>query len=155
MNGQCAGRPFSPSGRDAARQRGFTLYKILYIQFMELKPKEFRRYLRKESTTAEKILWFHFRNRKFLDLKIRRQHTIENFVVDFYIDELKLIIEVDGSVHDNQGQSNNDYSRDQVLKSKGYSVVRIDNISVVDYTEAALKWIMDEIRKLKVQIKPA
>jgi very-short-patch-repair endonuclease len=88
-------------------------------------------------------------------LKIRRQHTIENFVVDFYIDELKLIIEVDGSVHDNQGQSNNDYSRDQVLKSKGYSVVRIDNISVVDYTEAALKWIMDEIRKLKVQIKPA
>ncbi|WP_431844454.1 DUF559 domain-containing protein [Pedobacter superstes] len=39
------------------------------------------------------MLWFHFRNWKFLDLKIRRQHTIENFVVDFYIDELKLIID--------------------------------------------------------------
>ncbi|MEJ6982003.1 endonuclease domain-containing protein [Pedobacter sp. P351] len=106
---------------------------------MEPKPKEFRRYLRKESTTAEKILWFHFRNRKFLGLKIRRQHTIENFVVDFYIDELKLIIEVDGSVHDNQGQLNYDHFRNRVLESKGYSVVRIDNVSVIDYTEAALE----------------
>lgn len=146
--------PFSPPGRDAARQRGYTLYKIfIYIQFMQPKPKQFRRCLRKESTTAEKILWFHFRNRKFLDLKIRRQHTIENFVVDFYIDELKLIIEVDGSVHDDQGQSNYDYFRDQVLMSKGYNLVRIDNASVIDYTEAALEWIMDEIRKLKLQIK--
>ena len=143
----------SPRERCRKAERVYALRDFSYIQFMEPKPKEFRRYLRKESTTAEKILWFHFRNRKFLDLKIRRQHTIENFVVDFYIDELKLIIEVDGSVHDDQGQSNYDYFRDQVLKSKGYSVVRIDNASVIDYTEAALEWIMDEIRKLKLQIK--
>ena len=59
-------------------------------------------------------------------------------------------------MHDDQGQSNYDDFRDQVLKSKGYSVVRIDNASVIDYyTEAALEGIMNEIRKLKLQIKPA
>ena len=86
-------------------------------------------------------------------MKIRRQHTIENFVIDFYIDELKLIIEVDGSVHDNQGQSNYDDFRDQVLKSKGYSIVRIDNASIIDYTEAALEWIKGKIGTSMPQIK--
>ena len=80
---------------------------------MELKPKQFRRHLRRESTTAEKILWFHFRNRKFDNLRIRRHHTIEDFTVDFYIDELKIIIKVDGGVHEHQGQSNYDHVRDQ------------------------------------------
>jgi len=112
---------------------------------MELKPKQFRRHLRKESTTAEKVLWFHLRNRKFLDLKIRRQHSIEAFTVDFYIDELKIIVEVDGGVHDNQGQSNYDNVRDQTLTSKGYHIVRIDNQSVIDYTESALEWLKNEI----------
>ncbi|WP_431844456.1 DUF559 domain-containing protein [Pedobacter superstes] len=45
--------------------------------------------MRKESTTGGKILWFHFRNRKFLDLKIDGSILFENFVADFYIDELK------------------------------------------------------------------
>jgi len=118
---------------------------------MELKPKQFRRHLRKESTTAEKILWFHFRNRKFMGIKIRRQHTIEDFTVDFYIDELKVIIEVDGGVHDNQGQSNYDNLRDQILTSKGYRLIRIDNQSVTDYTESALEWIKKEINLLKIR----
>ena len=133
-----------PLGRE-----GSTLYKIfIYIQFMEQTPKQFRRFLRKESTTAEKVLWFHFRNRKFLNLKIRRQHSIENFIADFYCDELKLIIEVDGGVHDDQGQSNYDYFREQVLKSKGYSIIRIDNAAVIDHKETALEWIKDAIQKL-------
>ncbi|WP_431844453.1 DUF559 domain-containing protein [Pedobacter superstes] len=46
-------------------------------------------------------------------------------------------------MHDNQGQLNYDHFRNQVLNSKGYSVVRIDNVSVIDYTEAALEWIKD------------
>ena len=116
---------------------------------MELKPKQFRRHLRKESTTAEKILWFHLRNRKFMNLKICRQHTIENFTVDFYIDELKIIIEVDGGVHDNQGQSNYDHIWDQTLLSRGYHTIRIDNQSVTDYTQSALTWIKQEIDRLK------
>lgn len=118
-----------------------------------MKPKQFRRHLRKGSTTAEKILWFHFRNHKFQDLKIRRQHSIENFVVDFYCDKLKLVIEVDGGVHDNQGQSNYDDFRDQVLKTKGYQILRIDNASVIDHTEAALEWLKREVERVRVETR--
>ena len=118
---------------------------------MDLKPKQFRRHLRKESTTAEKILWFHFRNRKFMNLKIRRQHTIENFTLDFYIDDLKIIIEFDGDVHDNQEQSNYDHVRDQILRSNGYHIIRIDNQSVTDYTESALMWLKQEIDLLRIR----
>jgi len=113
-----------------------------------MQPKQFRRHLREESTTAEKILWFHLRNRRFLNLKIRRQHSIENFIADFYCDELKLLIEVDGSVHDNQGQASYDHFRDQLLRSKGYHIVRIDNASVNNYTESTLDWLQEEIKKL-------
>ena len=68
---------------------------------------------------------------------------------DFYIDELKIIIEVDGGVHDNQGQSNYDNLRDQILISKGYHTIRIDNQSATDYTQSALTWIKQEIDRLK------
>ena len=105
-----------PSGEMPKAERVYALPKFFYkfdlfSRYREervfclnyiMQPKQFRRHLRKESTGAEKILWFNFRNRKFLNLKIRRQHPIENFIADFYCDELKLIIEVDGSIHDNQ-----------------------------------------------------
>ena len=84
-----------------------------------------------------------------MNLKIRRQHTIENFTVDIYIDELKIIIEDDGGVHDNPGQSNYDNLRDQILLSKDYHTIRIDNQSVTDYTQSALTWIKQEIDRLK------
>lgn len=73
-------------------------------------------------------------------------------MVDFYIDELK-IIEVDGSVHYNQGQSNYDYAQDQILSSADYRIVRIDNQSVIDYTESALEWIKQEIYSLATDKK--
>jgi len=130
-----------PKAERVVRLTGFLLHSIM-------QPKQFRRYLRKESTTAEKILWFNFRNRKFLNLKIRRQHPIENFTADFYCDELKLIIEVDGSIHENQGQANYDYFRDELLKSKGYRILRIDNVSAINYTEATLEWLQEKVKGL-------
>src|SRR5579872_4585554 len=53
-----------------------------------------------EPTPAEDALWQHLRGRQLLDLKFRRQHTIERFIVDFYCKEEQLVIEVDGSIHD-------------------------------------------------------
>ena len=83
-----------------------------------------------------------------MNLKIKRQHSIENFIADFYCDELKLIIEVDGSIHENQGQANYDYFRDGLLKSKGYHILRIDNLSAIKYTEATLEWLQEKIKDL-------
>ena len=51
-------------------------------------------------------------------------------------------------MYDDQGQSNYDYFRDQVLKSKGYIIIRIDNAAVIHHTETALEWIKDDIQKL-------
>ena len=104
--------------------------------------------MREESTTAEKIMWFNLRNRKFLNLKIRRQHPIDKFIVDFYCDELKLIIEVDGSVHENQGQANYDHFLEESLKSDGYNILRIDNVSVINHPEATFEWLQEKIKDL-------
>jgi very-short-patch-repair endonuclease len=103
---------------------------------MDAKP--FRRLLRRQSTPAEKVLWHQLRDRRFHNLKFRRQHTIDKYTVDFYCEELKLIIEVDGKVHENLGQANYDHERDQFLKSLGNLVYRIDNDSVIRFREVAL-----------------
>jgi len=100
--------------------------------------KAFRRLLRQQSTTAEKILWNRLRDRRFHNFKFRRQHTIGKYTVDFYCDELKLIIEVDGKVHDNLGQANYDQERDEFLSSLGHSIYRVDNESVIRYLEVVL-----------------
>jgi len=59
----------------------------------------FARELRKDMTDAEKILWTHLKE-GIQNLKVRRQHPIGHYVADFYCHKLKLIIEVDGSIHD-------------------------------------------------------
>jgi len=62
--------------------------------------KRLAKSLRKETTPAEQILWQHLRNRNLFDLKFRRQHPIGPYVVDFFCHEYKLIIEVDGGIHE-------------------------------------------------------
>ncbi|MCS6918857.1 MAG: rRNA maturation RNAse YbeY, partial [Fimbriimonadales bacterium] len=62
--------------------------------------KPLARQKRREPTPAEKRLWKYLRNRQLLGFKFRRQHTIERFIVDFYCPEAKLVIEVDGEIHD-------------------------------------------------------
>ncbi|HEY0669214.1 MAG TPA: endonuclease domain-containing protein [Sphingobacteriaceae bacterium] len=99
----------------------------------------FRKALRRNSTTAEKILWFQLRGRKFLGLKFRRQHTIGKYTVDFYCSQLKLIIEVDGGVHDNQGQANYDQARTEELESLRFYIYRVDNESVINHTDTVLE----------------
>ncbi|MBU1373015.1 MAG: endonuclease domain-containing protein [Bacteroidetes bacterium] len=110
--------------------------------------KSFRRLLRKESTPSEMRMWFILRNRKFGNYKFRRQHQIEKYIVDFYCHELKLIIEIDGKVHDELGQSNYDFIRDEYLKSLGNYVVRYDNEIVYKWPENFLADLEKLIKEL-------
>jgi len=66
------------------------------------------RELRQKETKAEKVAWYFLRNKKFLGLKFRRQHQISLYIVDFYCDELKLILVLDGNVHLTQEQKEKD-----------------------------------------------
>jgi len=99
---------------------------------------ETARLLRKQSTKAEKILWNELRNRKFNNLKFRRQHPIGEYVVDFYCHEKKLIIEVDGQIHDNNEQKEYDANRQTELENSGYKIVRIKNKDIIDDVKSAL-----------------
>jgi very-short-patch-repair endonuclease len=56
--------------------------------------------LRKTMTDAEILLWKALRNRRLNGFKFRRQHPIKGFIADFYCHEARLVIEVDGEIHD-------------------------------------------------------
>jgi very-short-patch-repair endonuclease len=58
--------------------------------------------LRKVMTSEEELLWLKLRAKRFNGLKFRRQHSIGRYIVDFYCEEFKLIIEIDGGIHDSQ-----------------------------------------------------
>ena len=86
------------------------------------------RALRKNMTTEEKHLWYDFLKR--LPFNVRRQHNIENYIVDFYIAEKKIVIEVDGIQHLLPEHKEADEQRDAVLATWGISVLRYSNDSI-------------------------
>lgn len=98
--------------------------------------------LRANTTPAEAKLWRHLRARQLDGYKFRRQHPIDQFIVDFICIERQLIIEVDGRVHDTQTER--DEERTQLLRFQGYTVARWTNEQVLNDTAA----VIDEIREL-------
>jgi very-short-patch-repair endonuclease len=84
--------------------------------------------LRKEITVSEKILWNKLRNRQLSGFKFRRQHPIDIFIADFYCHEKKLVIEVDGLIHNSQKEY--DEGRTAELNRFGITVIRFTNDDV-------------------------
>ena len=84
--------------------------------------------LRHEPTPAEVALWKRLRGRKLDGYKFRRQHPIGACIVDFYCASSKLVVEVDGPIHDDQRER--DKSREKLLDEYGYRVMRIRNEEV-------------------------
>ena len=103
------------------------------------------RELRRNQTPAETILWHFLRNRKFYGLKFLRQHPItcevdgreHFFIADFYCAEKKLVLELDGKVHDYQQER--DTERDMLMKSLGLRVLRIKNEELAELNIVKLK----------------
>ena len=81
--------------------------------------------LRKNMTREEKHLWYDFLKR--LPYNVRRQHNIENYIVDFYIAEKKVVIEIDGIQHMARAHAASDRQRDEVLSLWGIKVLRYTN----------------------------
>ena len=105
--------------------------------------KNFRSELKKNPTEAESILWSYLKNKK-TGYKIRRQHVIDDFIVDFVCLTKKLVIEVDGKIHDQQKVS--DEVRTIRLNVKGYQVTRFMNDEVLENPESVaerIKIILD------------
>ena len=94
------------------------------------------RELRKNMTPEEKHLWYDFL--KKLPFNVHRQHNIENYIVDFYIAEKKIVIEVDGVQHLSNRNQQLDAQRDSNLSNWGIKVLRYPNDRIRDsFTEVA------------------
>ena len=98
--------------------------------------------LRKRATEAEKRLWSHLRDRQVADLKFRRQHPLGNRIVDFFCEEARLAIELDGSGHlTNRGQTS-DLDREIEFYGKGVRVLRFYNHDVFNNLDGVLNAII-------------
>lgn len=85
------------------------------------------RELRRNDTPTERTLWSLLRGRA-LGVHFRRQHPIAGFIVDFVALRQRVIVEVDGGIHDEQVAY--DQARDRVLEGLGFKVVRVKNTDV-------------------------
>ena len=102
---------------------------------------ELARKLRKQSTLAEQILWEHLRGRKLGNLKFVRQHHISRYIADFYCHELKLIIELEGKIHNKTDQQLYDEKRFEEL-TKEHQVLRFRNEEIFNNTNEVLRKIL-------------
>ncbi|UAM97224.1 dihydropteroate synthase [Polaribacter litorisediminis] len=93
--------------------------------------KEFAKEMRNKPTEAEKMLWNVLSNKQLDEHKFRRQHIIGPYITDFICLKLKLVIEIDGLIHQLPENKENDKQRTEWLESKGLSVVRFTNEDVL------------------------
>ena len=100
------------------------------------------RQLRQEQTPAELLLWERLRDHQFHGFKFQRQHALGRFIVDFYCPTRRLIIELDGPIHDQQVE--HDMERTEALTADGYRVVRWTNDQIIHN----LPHVLDQLRTL-------
>ena len=109
-------------------------------------PIDRARSLRKNMTPEEKILLQRLRNRRFQGLKFNRQHPIVYeginnrrlfFIADFYCAEKKLVVELDGKIHD--FQKDYDERRDEILSNMGLKVLKVKNPEIKNVTKVLEK----------------
>jgi len=103
------------------------------------------RRLRTNSTAAEAILWAALRNRKLSGAKFRRQHPLGRYIADFYCHEVLLVIELDGSVHEDVSQAEYDSVRQKEIEERSLKVLRLKNHEVIDNMSVTLGKIVDAL----------
>ncbi len=103
--------------------------------------------LRKYETQAEKVLWAHLSNKK-LGVKFRRQHPLNQFIVDFYCHELKLVIEVDGKIHLRKEKMEYDKTRTEHLNYYSLHVIRFKNEKVLNEIQVVINDIKSKVAEL-------
>jgi very-short-patch-repair endonuclease len=104
--------------------------------------KEYRTKLRKDPTDHEEILWWHLKAKR-MGVKFRRQHSVGGYILDFYCKEKRLVIELDGSVHNTPEAKEYDRVRDDFFKGLDYTVLRFYNSEI----EKDISKVLSKIRQ--------
>ncbi len=136
--------PQSSQKEDAksVRQKYMTARPSTYNLIKELQIEN-----KKNSTQAERTIWESLRGKK-LDVNFRRQHIIDEFIVDFFCVEKNLIIEIDGGYHNKPEQKEADALRTQILNELGFKVVRFSNEEVIGNIDNVVSKIEELLKSL-------
>ncbi|WEK17837.1 MAG: endonuclease domain-containing protein [Candidatus Pedobacter colombiensis] len=105
----------------------------------------FRKGLRSKLTIAEALFWRELKCRKLAGFKFRRQHSVGNYILDFYCASKRLAIELDGEIHNDPSIKENDRIRTEFLKTYGIKVLRFENVDVVKNVEGVLEAVKKEL----------
>jgi very-short-patch-repair endonuclease len=138
----------SPSPSPARRgeqddddERRLLAWGVVNGQRVSSDQAEMARQLRQIATPEERLLWQAWQAHRFEGLHFRRQQVIDGFVADFYCHAARLIVEVDGPIHDDQREY--DAYRDRALAHNGLRVVRVSN----DDVRRNMSAVLDRIRR--------
>ncbi len=133
----------TPSREEGEKEFGYqwadpTSYKLL---------KEFAQHNRNNTTDAEKTLWELLKTKGLDNYKFRRQQIIGNYIADFVCLDKRLIIEIDGSIHQLPENKEADEIRTQWLNEKGFKVIRFTNNDVLYNTDETIKVISVKLKE--------
>lgn len=103
--------------------------------------KSRRKQLRSSLTPAEAALWKSLQRSQVNGKKFRRQHSVGNYILDFYCPECRLAVELDGQGHFNSMASEYDYRRSEYLQKLNIRVLRFENRLVFENLEGVLRMI--------------
>lgn len=129
----------SPPDKEGWPKAGVVSSSINNLPYL----KTFRRELRNNLTPAEAKLWTYLQGSQLDGRKFRRQHSIANYILDFYCPEEAIAIELDGEVHNNPEAAEYDRERDLFLEATGISVLRFENRVVFENPD----YLLGEVRK--------
>ena len=93
--------------------------------------KTVRKALRNGATPAEERFWYYAKGSQLAGKKFRRQHSVGNFVLDFYCPSERLAIELDGEIHNRPDVRDYDLERQEAIESLGIRVLRFPNEAVM------------------------
>ena len=110
------------------------------------------RELRKKLTPAEQTFWLRLKE-QFPKYKFRRQHPISIYIADFYCHELKLVIEIDGPIHDSEEAKLADEKRQKYLENLNLTVIRFTNEQIKNEVESVIEIVSSTIEKLTASKK--
>jgi very-short-patch-repair endonuclease len=116
---------------------------VEYPMYFGAKPEIFKlaKELRKLEAEAEKLLRSRLNKNQIIGLQFRRQHPINRFIADFYCPKIKLIIEVDGSIHELPDYQSHDIGRNDVFNDLGIKVIRFTNEQIIEQIDSTVEEI--------------
>lgn len=107
--------------------------------------------LRRNMTKAEKLLWRELKSKKLMGLTFRRQHPVNMFIADFYCHIARLVIEIDGSIHEIDGNKEKDQGREDEFEKFGIATIRFTNYEIYQELDKVLHEI-EAICRNKVMV---